>query len=77
VLEQRRGAALVPLGASAPLFVRAHRASFAYQLTPVASARSATVTEEVVDDRFTISTGKPHVKVTWRVTATRKQQGKR
>jgi hypothetical protein len=55
-----------------PPFVRAHRGGFAHQPTPVASARSATVTEEIVGDRFTIATDKPPVKVTWRVTGTRK-----
>jgi hypothetical protein len=52
-----------------PSFVRAHRAGFAYELTPVASACSATVAEEIVDNRFTIATDEPHVKVAWRVTA--------
>jgi hypothetical protein len=52
-----------------PSFVRAHRAGFDYELTPVTPARSATLAEEIVDNRFTIATDEPHVKVAWRVTA--------
>jgi hypothetical protein len=52
-----------------PSFVRAHRAGFGYELTPVTSACSATVAEEIADNRFTIATDEPHVKVAWRVTA--------
>jgi hypothetical protein len=52
-----------------PSFVRAHRAGFDYELTPIASACSATVADEIVNDRFTIATDEPHVKVAWRVTA--------
>jgi hypothetical protein len=52
-----------------PSFVRTHRAGFDYELTPVTSACSATVAEEIVDNRFTIATDQPHVKVAWRVTA--------
>jgi hypothetical protein len=54
-----------------PPFVRAHRAGFEYALTPVGSASSAVVAEAIVDDRFTIATDDPHVKVAWRVTALR------
>jgi hypothetical protein len=52
-----------------PPFVRSHRAGFDYELEPLTSACSATVAEEIVDDRFTIATDEPHVKVAWRVTA--------
>jgi hypothetical protein len=52
-----------------PPFVRTHRAGFDYELTPIASASSATVAEEIADDRFTVATDEPHVKVAWRVTA--------
>jgi hypothetical protein len=52
-----------------PSFVRAHSAGFDYELTPVASGCSAAVAEEIVDNRFTIATDEPHVKVAWRVTA--------
>ncbi len=52
-----------------PPFVRAHRAGFDYELTPIDSACSATVAEEIAGERFTIATDEPHVKVAWRVTA--------
>jgi hypothetical protein len=54
--------------------VRAHRAGFEYELTSIDSACSATVAEEIVDDRFTIATDEPHVKVAWRVTALREDR---
>ena len=54
-----------------PPFVRAHRAGFEYGLTPLGSRCSAAVAEELVDDRFTIATEEPHVKVAWRLTALR------
>jgi hypothetical protein len=54
-----------------PSFVRTHRAGFDYQLASVGSHCSATVAEEIVDDRFTVATDQPHVKVAWRVTALR------
>jgi hypothetical protein len=56
-----------------PQFVRAHRAGFEYELTPVGSGCSATVAAEIVDDRFIIATDGPHVKVAWRVTALREE----
>jgi hypothetical protein len=52
-----------------PPFVRSHRAGFEYELTPVDADCSATVAEKIVDDRFTIATDKPHVKVAWGLTA--------
>jgi hypothetical protein len=52
-----------------PQFVRAHRAGFDYELTPVGSHSTAVVAEEVVEDRFTVATDEPHVKVAWRLTA--------
>jgi hypothetical protein len=54
-----------------PPFVRAHRSGFDYELTPVGSTASAMVADEISDDRFTIATEDPHVKVAWRVTALR------
>ena len=52
-----------------PSFVRAHRAGFEYELTPLDSRAHARVAEQVSDDRFTIATDQPHIKVAWRVTA--------
>ena len=57
-----------------PPFVRAHRAGFEYELTPVGAPSAAAVAEEIVDDRFTIATDDPHVKVAWRVTALREKR---
>ena len=58
-----------------PVFVRAHRAGFEYELTPANPHRSATVGEEILDHTFTIETDQPHVKVAWRVTALRDSAG--
>jgi hypothetical protein len=52
-----------------PSFVRAHRAGFDYELTPLDSRAHARVAETISDERFTIATDEPHVKVAWRVTA--------
>jgi hypothetical protein len=54
-----------------PPFVRTHRSGFDYQLTPIGTPCSATVTEPIADDRFTVATDQPHVKVAWQVTALR------
>ena len=54
-----------------PPFIRAHQAGFEYELTPADLHCSAFVATEIVDDRFTIVTEVPHVKVAWRVTALR------
>jgi len=52
-----------------PPFVRSHHAGFAYELTPIGVACAARVVEEIANDRFTIATDRPHVKVGWSVTA--------
>jgi hypothetical protein len=57
-----------------PFFVRSHRAGFDYQLTPIGSGCLATVGEQIVDDRFTVATDQPHVKVAWRVTALQQKE---
>jgi hypothetical protein len=57
-----------------PSFVRTHRAGFDYQLTPIGTRCSATVAEQIVDDRFIVATDQPHVKVAWRVTALRDKE---
>jgi hypothetical protein len=56
-----------------PPFVRAHRAGFAYELTPLDSRVQARVAEEISDDRFAVNTDQPHVKVAWRITALKEQ----
>jgi hypothetical protein len=56
-----------------PPFVRAHRAGFEYELTPLESRANARVLDEIDDGRFTVATDQPHVKVAWRVTALRER----
>lgn len=56
-----------------PPFVRSHRAGFDYQLTTVGSPSVGTIADEIADDRFTIATDEPHVKVAWRVTPLREE----
>ena len=65
VWTDAEGRAIVVL----PAFVRAHQAGFDYELTPLDSGCAATVAEEISENRFTIVTDEPHVKVAWRVTA--------
>jgi hypothetical protein len=52
-----------------PSFVRAHRVGFEYELSPLGSSASARLVTQISDDRFTIATDQPHVKVAWCVTA--------
>jgi hypothetical protein len=54
-----------------PPSLHAHRAGFDYALTPVGSPCSAIGVEMTAEDRFTIATDEPHVKVAWRITAPR------
>jgi hypothetical protein len=54
-----------------PPFVRAHRAGFEYELKPARSGCSANVAKEIAEERFTISTDQPHVKVAWSITPLR------
>jgi hypothetical protein len=56
-----------------PSFVRAHRAGFEYELTPLGSSANASLASQISDDRFTVATNQPHVKVAWRVTALREE----
>ena len=58
-----------------PSFVRAHHAGFDYDLVPIDAARAAVVVDEIVDCRFTIATDEPHVKVAWKVTPLRANDG--
>ncbi|MFD4867416.1 hypothetical protein [Streptomyces sp. NPDC058412] len=44
---------------------------FRYQLTPVGCLAVAIVVDEIEDNRFTIRTDKPNVKVSWQVTGIR------
>ncbi len=47
-----------------------HR-NVAYELRPFTNGVTAEIAAELMDGRFTIATDEPHVKVAWRVTATR------
>jgi D-alanyl-D-alanine carboxypeptidase len=58
-----------------PPYVRAHRAGFDYELTPVCPASSTVVAEEIVDHIFTIESDEPHVKIAWRVTPAARAAG--
>jgi hypothetical protein len=49
-------------------------ARFGYELMPVDQRRTAALGEQIVDRTFTIETGEPHVKVTWRVRPLREMQ---
>jgi hypothetical protein len=57
-----------------PPFVRSHRSGFDYEVSAHSSGSSAVVTDEIVEDRFTITTEEPHVKVAWRVTPLREER---
>jgi hypothetical protein len=52
-----------------PPSVRERGAGFNYELSPLGPSPSAVWTEMTADDRFTIVTDQPHVKVAGRVTA--------
>ena len=54
-----------------PSFVRAHRAGFDYELSPIGSSANACVVSQISDARFTVATDRPHVKVAWRLTPLR------
>jgi trimeric autotransporter adhesin len=45
--------------------------NFRYQLTVIGQFAQAIVATEITDDRFSIKTDKPHVKVSWQVTGIR------
>jgi hypothetical protein len=64
VWTDAKGLAVVVL----PAFVRAHRAGFVYQLTPLEPGVKARLAYEIADGRFGVATDRPHVKVAWRVT---------
>ncbi len=61
------GAAIVTL----PAYVEALNTDFRYQLTVVGRFAQAIVQTEVKDNRFTIATDKPNVKVSWQITGVR------
>ena len=54
-----------------PDYFAALNRDFRYQLTVIGQFAQAIVAEEIVDNRFTIKTDKPRVKVSWQVTGIR------
>jgi hypothetical protein len=55
-----------------PDYFEAVNKDYRYQLTPVGQFAQAIVSSEIKDNRFTIKTDKPNVKVSWQVTGIRK-----
>ncbi|MER8095104.1 hypothetical protein [Streptomyces goshikiensis] len=62
-----RGEATVAL----PEYFEALNRDFRYQLTPVGGLAQAAVIDEIKDNRFTLRTDRPGVKVSWQVTGVR------
>jgi hypothetical protein len=62
------GCAIVQL----PGYFEALNRDFRYQLTAIGEFAQAIVVREIEDNRFTIQTDKPNVKVSWQVTGVRK-----
>ena len=54
-----------------PDYFEALNRDFCYQLTVIGQFVQAIVAEEVTNNRFSIQTNKPHVKVSWQVTGIR------
>jgi hypothetical protein len=54
-----------------PAYFEALNQDFRYQLTVMGTFAQAIVKEEIADNRFTIQTDKPNVKVSWQVTGIR------
>lgn len=55
-----------------PAYVQAMNGDFGYQLTVIGQFAQVIVAQEIADNRFTIKTDKPNVKVSWQVTGVRK-----
>ena len=54
-----------------PDYFEALNTDFRYQLTVIGEFAQAIISAEIKDNRFTISTDKPNVKVSWQVTGVR------
>jgi len=67
VTTDGKGEAVVTL----PDWFEALNKDFRYQLTPIGQFAQAIVASEIKDNRFTIKTDKPNVKVSWLVTSVR------
>jgi hypothetical protein len=68
VTTDDNGIALVEL----PEYFETLNRDFRYQLTVIGEFAQAIVAEEIINNRFTIGTDKPGVKVSWQVTGIRK-----
>ena len=66
-VTNRNGFATVKL----PAYFQALNRDFRYQLTPIGQFAQAMVATEIANNRFTIRTNKPNVKVSWQVTGIR------
>ena len=55
-----------------PEYFESLNMEFRYQLTCIGSFAQAIIGEEVSNNKFTIKTDKPNVKVSWQVTGIRK-----
>jgi len=67
IITDRKGRATIIL----PDYFTALNHDYRYQLTVIGQFARAIVTSEIKDNRFTIKTDKPHVKVSWQVTGIR------
>ncbi len=59
-----KGGAVVTL----PDYFDALNQDFTYQLTSIGQFAQATISEEIHENRFSIKTDKPNIKVSWQVT---------
>ncbi|MFJ4320582.1 hypothetical protein ACIP46_35655 [Streptomyces lavendulae] len=67
VVTDQEGQAVVEL----PEYFEALNTDVRYQLTVIGGFAQAVVAEEVLDNRFTVATDKPQVKVSWQVSGVR------
>jgi hypothetical protein len=71
VWTDARGYATVRLPAKA----RSLEPPLEYELRDLEPQTSARITAELEDGRFTIATDQPHVKVAWRISGRRQEEG--
>ncbi len=67
VVTDAEGLAVIEL----PSYFEAENIDFKYQLTVIGQFAQAIIKEEIANNRFTIQTDKPNVKVSWQVTGVR------
>lgn len=67
IVTDERGYAVVQL----PPYFQAINRDFRYQLTPIGDFAQVIVAREIDNNRFTIRTDKPRIKVSWRLEAIR------